>query len=347
MSFLRVAFLNVGQGDTTIVYDPDTFEAVIVDCNDYIKVLNFLKANNINRIRALIITHSHLDHYSGVTGLLKNCERQNIQWDSCIFRWDKPFPVEKLGLLRDSDGHSDQNGDRQLQVSAYHQLIAWAIDPINKKKLIPPEKLPKDTKIERSITFCHPEHQDIPELYATGSLNNLSIVIQVKDGVSALLTGDIEPPGWEFLRTNYPSLIKNEVLKFPHHGVWKNSDVGTFLDEVDPKCVVISVGSNNTYNHPSPDILAEIRKRRGTLLLCTQVTKLCINSGMKVQEEIQKLIHDNASFLGVNSQNGSGCPCSGTVVVELGNTLNVIWPNEQFFKMEIIGRFMHSPQCIP
>lgn len=343
MSFLKIAFLDVGQGDTTIVYDPEVLEAIVIDCNDYIKVLNFLKANQINRIKALIVTHSHADHYSGLTGLLENCARQRIEWDACIFYWDRPLPTSKIEWFRDTDGHSDQGDIQAKRLSSYQQLLLWSKQPNNKKKHIEPRDLPRDTKVTSSITFCHPEFQDIQELYETGSLNNLSIVLRIKDGASALITGDIEPPGWNFLRMNHPDLIQNNILKFPHHGVWRNSNISLFLEEVDPEYVIISVGSSNKYNHPSPDVLSEIRKRQKIKLLCTQATKLCSSDLDRARQKIQGMKKETASLLS-SSQIISGCACGGTVVFELSNNVKLVWPSMEFHR-EVVTRCMDTPQC--
>jgi hypothetical protein len=84
-------------------------------------------------------------------------------------------------------------------------------NPINKKRHIEPHDLPKDSRLTNSLTFCHPKYRDIDELLKTGSLNNLSYVIQIKDGVSALLTGDIEPAGWQYFVSNHPNEVANST----------------------------------------------------------------------------------------------------------------------------------------
>jgi competence protein ComEC len=240
MGALRLAFLNIGQGDTIIIYDPDSKEAVVVDCVNFLSVFEFFEAKGLNRLRALILTHPHSDHFLGAVGLLNSCERRGITLDACIFRWDKDF-LRMPEFLSDSDSHSEAVSDKKRSKSNYQALISWATQPINKRKHIEPFQLPKDSRILNALKFLHPEHADIQELFETRNLNNLSYVIQVSDSSSALLTGDIEPAGWTFLRNNYPGLLANTILKFPHHGVWRSGDVAQLLEEVNPQIVVISV----------------------------------------------------------------------------------------------------------
>ena len=45
-----------------------------------------------------------------------------------------------------------------------------------------------------------------------------------------------------------------DVLKVGHHGS-KASNDKNFIDEMDPKYSVISVGRNNRYGHPNKEVL--------------------------------------------------------------------------------------------
>jgi competence protein ComEC len=346
MGQLQLAFLNVGQGDTTVIYDPDSGEAVVVDCVDFLQVFQFFDAKGLNRLKALIITHAHADHFSGAISLLDNCERRGVAWDACIFQWHKPY-LPSADLLRDGDGHSDaiETNDGRKK-SAYEGLLAWARQPMNKKKHIQPHELRRDSRILTALTFCHPEFRDLQELYESGSLNNLSYVIRVSNGLSALLMGDLEPYGWSHLRNNHPNVINNAVIKFPHHGVWRNGDVGAFLDETDPEIIIISVGTTNRYGHPSSDVLREIGKRKCIRMLCTQATTQCSNVLELAREEIISRIRKNNAFIGsLNARSGSGCPCADTVIIELGEQAKVLWPSSEFHKHQIINVFMNTHLC--
>ena len=45
-----------------------------------------------------------------------------------------------------------------------------------------------------------------------------------------------------------------DVLKVGHHGS-KTSSSRTFIDEINPKYSIISVGKNNRYGHPNEEVL--------------------------------------------------------------------------------------------
>lgn len=69
-----------------------------------------------------------------------------------------------------------------------------------------------------------------------------------------LLTADL--PSEE---TVLPDIRPADILKVSHHGS-KYSTSAAFLDLVQPKAAVISVGKNS-YGHPSPDVLARLAER--------------------------------------------------------------------------------------
>lgn len=64
-----------------------------------------------------------------------------------------------------------------------------------------------------------------------------------------LLTADV---------TDVPAHQKVEILKVPHHGS-KTGMSREWLEGIKPKLAVISVGKNNTYGHPTEEVLKLLR----------------------------------------------------------------------------------------
>ena len=52
-----------------------------------------------------------------------------------------------------------------------------------------------------------------------------------------------------------------DVLKVGHHGL-KTSSSENFIEEMDPKYSVISVGKNNRYGHPNKEVLNNLNKSK-------------------------------------------------------------------------------------
>jgi competence protein ComEC len=74
--------------------------------------------------------------------------------------------------------------------------------------------------------------------------------------VSFLLPGDLEGPGEKALLSEGEDL-RSTVLKVPHHGA-ANATSASLLAAVDPAVAVISVGADNTYGQPSPQVLGRL-----------------------------------------------------------------------------------------
>lgn len=85
-------------------------------------------------------------------------------------------------------------------------------------------------------------------------INNSSIVLRTEFyNNSFIFMGDLE--------SNYEKNIiwpKTTVLKVGHHGS-ESSSCNYFLNQVKPEYSIISVGKNNTYNHPSSLTLNRLR----------------------------------------------------------------------------------------
>lgn len=83
--------------------------------------------------------------------------------------------------------------------------------------------------------------------------NNRSLVAILKaEGVGILLTGDIEGEVEHILKDRITGPI--DIIKVPHHGS-KSSSTEEFLEAVGAREAVISVGRNNIYGHPHPEVL--------------------------------------------------------------------------------------------
>ena len=61
----------------------------------------------------------------------------------------------------------------------------------------------------------------------------------------------------EYLIERY-NLTDIDVLKVGHHGS-KTSSSKSFVDEINPKYSIISVGKNNRYGHPEKQVLDNLK----------------------------------------------------------------------------------------
>lgn len=238
---LEVTFLDVGQGDSTVVRFPSG-RVMVVDGGKRFFELDTgrlvvgptLWNHRVNRIDHLVATHPQLDHIGGLlfvadqftVGEVWTNGRQPAQWaarelDAVLARRGIPTSITP---------------DKQpLWIDA---VRVWRVNPFAEQPFAP---LPKGL-----------------------SENDRSIVLRLEYGrASILLAGDIEAAGERALVQADPhwNLLRSTVLKVPHHGSRGSLDP-TFLRAVAPKVGVISVGATNTYGHPAPQTLSAYKRLR-------------------------------------------------------------------------------------
>jgi competence protein ComEC len=211
---LRVTFLDVGQGDATLLQDGDA--SVLVDTGPPAgHVVARLRHAGVRRLDVLVITHAQLDHDGGAPSVLAG------------------LPV---GLVVDGrDGVRSAVGDE----------IAAAASRLHLRMLAPAAgQVIRVGRIDLRILWPRRE----PVVAHVGvDPNERAIVSLVCDGgVRVLLTADVESDVLGAL-----DLPPVDVLKVSHHG---SADIGlpALLARLRPTVAVISVGARNLYGHPAP-----------------------------------------------------------------------------------------------
>lgn len=68
---LSVWFLDVGQGDATLVLPPGDAPAIVFDCRDDQVVDKTLRVFGVSRLAAVVFSHLDWDHIAGGMGLLE------------------------------------------------------------------------------------------------------------------------------------------------------------------------------------------------------------------------------------------------------------------------------------
>ncbi len=236
-SELRVAFLDVGQGDAAvaelpggrvIVIDGGGFPGSDFDTGAAI-VSPYLRARKIARIDALVMTHAHPDHSNGLRHLLANHRPREFWWTGVP-----------------GDGRS------------WEQL--WgAVAASGARVRVLADGMPVEPD---EVAVLHP-----PRDWADASLNDSSLTLRIAfDATAVLATGDIEQRAEERLLA-FPDRLRAAVLKVPHHGS-RTSSTPRFVAAVDPAIAVISVGADNRYGLPAPEV-EERYRARGTCVLRT------------------------------------------------------------------------------
>lgn len=289
---VNVAILDVGQGDTVVVYsEGQTREAIIIDCVDPIKVRDFLRARNIEIIRAVIVTHLHADHYSGVRTFLAEEPRWFPSSKSVLMF--RPLPEGRYCKQVFSPG--SESG------TLYRQLIVWAEQSARVVGCSPVPNPFGGTPWEHHLEILQPNDAEWAMLLA-GDFNDTSLIIRVSgEKSSLLLTGDAQVAGMRMCIKKAKEKVKADFLKVPHHGAWsaKGGQSVSFtevIDAVKPTAAIISVGTHQRgYGHPTDEVLQTLHGRQITTL-CTQATTKCIHCSVPSTDAV---------------------PCAGDILINL------------------------------
>lgn len=294
----RVKFLDVGHGDSSIIYfngeDLENKNVIIVDIVDSDKLLSELKDHGIKIIELIIISHSDADHCRGVNDFLEKFMTVGTIKNIC-FNLDKRQPTKTMRLFL------------KKFIEIYQRqritLLAGQNDTsIQKKELFSNDGL--------KFFLVYPNLAESAEAYLKDNTNNTSIVCLLESDIcNVLFSGDLEKAGWEKLLERMPEL-RCDVLKMPHHGAFYDEENGIglkrILETLNPKNVVISSGDNQKYKHPEMQTI-ELLKEKQIKIYCTEFTNLChcnINEfKRKCYGDIEIVINDSAYEIRTETEN--------------------------------------------
>ncbi len=249
---LRAHFIDVGQGDATLVEFPNG-KVMLIDGGDGSSgatksLLRYMNALKIDEIDDLILTHSDEDHCGGLTKVLDTKKVFNAYLPPS-------FP---------------ESGTKYAQY--YAKLFKTDCKTYFTSRLIQFScHAPTDFMYPYSVQCLYPYSKMVEDILVgdktVNASNEASSVLYIQyAGVKVLLMGDApqsveekllmddEVGAWESAGI---SLQGVSVLKVSHHG----SATGTslpFLQYLGVKDGIISCGAGNSYNHPAPETLARL-----------------------------------------------------------------------------------------
>lgn len=137
---------------------------------------------------------------------------------------------------------------------------------------------------EVNFTFLHPT----ADMLTLG--NDSSCVLRIDNGEqSILLPGDIEKSAEYALLAK---LSATTILIAPHHGS-KTSGVSEFIDAVQPRFVLYSVGYRNRYHFPHPSIVQAYRDINAIQLATADkgTIQFRLRRGEEVKPELYREMH--------------------------------------------------------
>ncbi len=231
----RLVVCDVGQGDG-LVLRAGPRSAVVVDVGpDPARMRRCLDTLGVQTVPLLVLTHFHADHVDGLAGALAGRTVQEV--------WVSPLaePAGEAAALR---------------AAAAREGAEVAVPP-------PGTRATAGLVDLRVVGPLAPLGSDADP---SGAENDASVVLVAEvDGLSVLLTGDLEPPGQRALLAAGVDL-RAGVLKVPHHGSARQEPA--FFAATRARLAVASAGQDNEYGHPAPRTV-ELARSLGMTVLST------------------------------------------------------------------------------
>jgi competence protein ComEC len=217
---LTVRFLDIGQGDATLIQHPDGTAVLFDGGPPEGGVTRLLRRAGVRRLAVVVATHASRDHHGGLVDVLDR------------------YPV---GLLLDGGDGNPHPGLQAVRDEA-------AARGVKTVEAIAPMSLRAGGLAIRVLSPLPRPDGPAPE-----DPNPRAVVAIVSSGAFDLfLSADAESEA--LLPLGLPDV---EAMKVPHHG---SSDPGLpeVLDHLHPEIAGIEVGQN-TYGHPAPSTLSALK----------------------------------------------------------------------------------------
>lgn len=278
---LKVHFINVGDGDTTLLEFSDG-KTMLIDADlhepeenfvDYLKKVLTIKCDEetgeeYQELNYVVITHPHDDHMSGLRAIIDSFRVGEVWESGHRFKSDSKYYPDYKKIMEDLK----QEG--KLCVPTAKRKVYRELS-------------------DRTIVHCFAPSKSVvtDDTVSETDIHNQCIVLRIEYGkFSILFAGDSEHESWsDRIVPNYsdkvedgqrePNLLKADILHVSHHGsitffadTEDSEDLYVRgLEKIAPDLAVVSVGPNK-HGHPHKKAL-DLYKNHPTKRLVLRTDK--------------------------------------------------------------------------
>lgn len=245
---LRMHFLDVGEGDCSLIEFPDG-KVMLVDGGDGAEstattILRYLNALKIKTIDYVLLTHSDADHCGGLDTVLKQKEVKTVYAQ-------KVSPTIHDEYAEFYDAVLEENCEIEL-LSRGAEIVSTRSDcPYTFRVLLPYTK----------------DLEDVEEIKTDTNAFSTAFWLDYY-GTSAFFAADIpescekrlvQDSKFGLLDVYGVDLTSTEILKVAHHGSASSSSA-EFLSHLGVKTAVISCARTNLYGHPAEETCRRLQE---------------------------------------------------------------------------------------
>jgi competence protein ComEC len=248
---LQVHFIDVGQGDATLLVAPDATMLIDSGRHDRSDVVPYLQSVGVTALDVVAITHPHADHIGQFDQVLDTFTVAEVWWSGTVHP-TRTFERAVAALERSSAVYEEPRAGDTATVGSLTIDVVNPTDPIG------------------------------------SDLHDASLSFRVSyGGVRFLFTGDAETATEQRMIAGHAGWLDADIYQVGHHGS-ATSTSSPFLDAVSPAVAVYSAGAGNSYGHPHDVVIERLRgagvevygtATDGTVVVTTDGTTWSVSTG--------------------------------------------------------------------
>lgn len=263
---MKLTFKNVGQGDSIIIeWNKGSKRCFgIIDCNIFQgrnPTLDFLIANNVLEIEFIVLSHFHLDHFSGMAEIFQYCIDKKVKVKH-FYHSLAPFLVEIFGRIFTSQRIQLAISEFFKKYDAFETFLEDAVpvsnhlSPVELTNFLFMSFLAPKGKLYHAM--ARQLARKVAKITSTAAdFNKLSTIIMIEKrdtNECLIITSDAVKKAFKGIKVSNTAVL----VQAPHHGSWPSIDTRfwTNLKRI-PLCpAVFSVGDVPRDRLPNTETVA-------------------------------------------------------------------------------------------
>lgn len=257
---LNIYFLDIGQGDCSIIHLPDGKFMIIDSGNNDAKSRNKIKQItdelNISRFDYLLLTHADSDHCGSMRYVVDNYEIKKAFRPNVLSTYSKSSSLGDFNV----GATNNEGGNVKNSAAYYNFLYALKNEEGCESVIFNKDSDFRGEEYDYSFDFYTPV-ADVRDIKYTNANDYSPIFTLTYNHTTVLFTGDAEAAAEkEFLESYAGGYPDCDLIKIGHHGSATSSS-DAFLNAVRPEYAVIQCGEGNSYGHPTQLALDRLKAR--------------------------------------------------------------------------------------